>query len=297
MENPITPACIVDYPGEKLPRNARVLGSCNGLICIVINYKDMYLWNPCTRKSKKLAGLVSESTSFRFTVYGFGYNVANDDYNVVSVSGILGEEKVEEVAVYSLRTDSWRKIDDFPPCFPLTKSGVFVNGKLHWAGFGYKSSDMGVVSLDLARMEYGELQFPSCMGNISGIMLGVLKKSLCVGFRYQNNMDLWVMKDYGVMESWLKIGRLPSYAEPLCMSDKGEVLLSAASDFRLYNLGDGSVTRREIENVDGISSDQQVTIENLGQMYLDEVIYVESLVSPSADDDAERLHEQQRQEW
>ncbi|KAL3507357.1 hypothetical protein ACH5RR_032739 [Cinchona calisaya] len=91
-------------------------------------------------------------------------------------------------------------------------------------------------------------------------------------------MDLWVMKDYGVVESWTKVASLPPDQMLLCISGKGEILLSCASDFGLYNLGDQSLTHHKIEDVD--------------EVYHDDIIYVESLVSPVANDDAEGLCEQ-----
>lgn len=118
--------------------------------------------------------------------------------------------------------------------------------------------------------------------------LGVLGKCLCVSFVYweqqnmhsrlKKNMGLWVMKEYGVVESWIKVASIAPYHAPLCITVKGEILLTSSSEFGLYNLGDESMTYPRIEDVD--------------EDYLEGNIYVESLVSPVAD--KERVRDQQR---
>lgn len=286
LRNPATPAARIDYPGENPPHSTSVVGSCNGLICILLDEQDLYLWNPCTRQFRKLSdpGFSGNSRSFNF--YGFGYNESNNDYNVV-LGSISSVERKIEVVIYSLKTDSWSMIDNFPTCLPWLETGAFVSGKLHWAVSSCVCDcDARVVSLDLVRLEYGEVRLPGCVEDASVLTLGVLGKCLCVSILYcyqpnviwKKNVGLWVMMEYGVVESWIKVASVRPYHAPLCISAKGEILLTSSSDFGLYNLGDESMRYPRIEDVDDV--------------YLEGHIYVESLVSPFADE--ERLHDQQR---
>nr|XP_027101719.1 F-box protein CPR1-like isoform X2 [Coffea arabica] len=173
-------------------------------------------------------------------------------------------------------------IDNFPTCLPWLETGAFVSGKLHWAVSSCVCDcDARVVSLDLVRLEYGEVQLPGCVEDASVLTLGVLGKCLCVSILYcdqpnvysiwKKNVGLWVMMEYGVVESWIKVASVRPYHAPLCISAKGEILLTSSSDFGLYNLGDESMRYPRIEDVDDV--------------YLEGHIYVESLVSPFADEE------------
>ncbi|KAH7857907.1 hypothetical protein Vadar_017790 [Vaccinium darrowii] len=108
--------------------------------------------------------------------YGFGYDESADDYKVAQVVHYLGTGGLEvEVKVYNLRTDSWRRIGDFPDSwrtigdFPhrhhLDGLGTHLKGVLHW--FAGTESDVIIVSLDLAKETYGE-NLPLTIGTPGG---------------------------------------------------------------------------------------------------------------------------------
>ena len=64
--------------------SAKIVGSCNGLLCLAI-FEDrvIYLWNPCIRKFKRLPDTCLrrlESARLRFA-----YDSKNDDYKVVRI--------------------------------------------------------------------------------------------------------------------------------------------------------------------------------------------------------------------
>ncbi|PRQ57336.1 putative F-box domain-containing protein [Rosa chinensis] len=78
----------LEFP-VMFPNSSRrnIVGSCNGLICVEIDEKDMVLWNPCTgqsnllpKRTSKLCG-VGYDLTMKFS--GFGYDSTNDDYKVV----------------------------------------------------------------------------------------------------------------------------------------------------------------------------------------------------------------------
>ncbi|KAA8521092.1 hypothetical protein F0562_011755 [Nyssa sinensis] len=93
------------------------------------------------------------------------------------------------------------------------------------------------------------------------------------------SFDLWVMNEYGKNESWRKvritmpcITGIEAYAflKPLCLTKMGEIVLRiGARKLILYN--EKAETLRDLE-INGMP----------GQF--DTVTYVESLISPNADD-------------
>ncbi|XP_028058835.1 F-box/kelch-repeat protein At3g23880-like [Camellia sinensis] len=98
----------LNYPLKTLCLDAGIGGLCDGLVCVyfVENYDDIiYIWNPTTGKHKILP---SFGKGFILAIsYGFGYDSSNDDYKVVRISNFNDSL---EVKIYSLRTDSWRKL-------------------------------------------------------------------------------------------------------------------------------------------------------------------------------------------
>ncbi|PWA99588.1 F-box associated interaction domain-containing protein [Artemisia annua] len=139
------------------------------------------------------------------------------------------------VMVYLLKAGSWKEIGRFPRVNPCTK-GKFLNGALHWAT-GDRSSDSGViVSLDLGKEMYGEILQPKYDGKgYKKLGLGFLGEWLCVLYNYRDSceVDLWVMKVYGVKDSWTKLACIPyetdicwdKALDPLCISNDGIVLM------------------------------------------------------------------------
>ncbi|XP_047264045.1 F-box/kelch-repeat protein At3g23880-like [Capsicum annuum] len=126
----------------------KVVGSINGLISLAIEEKDLFLWNPSVSKLKN-------SLTGRFTSYGFGYDELYDDYKVVGITKYLcyDDSRYNVGKVYSLNNNSWKRLDDFQIVIQFPRSGVFVNGKLHWTNtakrFGYHN-DWDIIFVDLA---------------------------------------------------------------------------------------------------------------------------------------------------
>nr|GEV56572.1 small nuclear RNA activating complex (SNAPc), subunit SNAP43 protein [Tanacetum cinerariifolium] len=81
----------------------QLLGSCNGLLCIVTDWITPFLYNPSTRIYKMLphSGFV---VGVRFT---FGFDESNDVYKVVGIYG-------SKAKMYSLKLGRWKDINDVP---------------------------------------------------------------------------------------------------------------------------------------------------------------------------------------
>ncbi|CAK9141465.1 unnamed protein product [Ilex paraguariensis] len=282
LYEPSVNAIEMDYPMKNPHHAVWIVGSVNGLVCIAIEEDSIFLWNPSTRESKKLPNLGIKLKYGCYIIYGFGYDEISDDYKVVGIFCVFGIGGLyeTEVKVYSLRTDSWRGIGEFPGGIPLDDSGKFTNGALHWASSRDMRMDYWVlVSLDLAKETFGEVAQPKYGDGDFSLTLGVLGGCLCVLCDYRGiHANVWLMKEYGKRETWTKIATIPYlqdpviYTIPLCISKNDELLLELRSYLRLYNPKDDTF--------------KYPRIRNFGTCF-EANTYVESLISFNIDDAAE----------
>nr|XP_027118411.1 F-box/kelch-repeat protein At3g23880-like [Coffea arabica] len=226
-----------------------LLGSCNGLLCVCV-FGDIFLWNPSIRKSKKLPGFSPKSGTAAAMLYGFGYDESNDDYKVYR---ILGSNQTW-VDVYSQNMNSWGRIDEFKGV--LINQGVyFVSGKLHWS---VGSTGGKIVTLDLTDGMHGEVEQPKYGEHHVGWNLEVLGGCLAVFYYHQNgHVDLWIMQEYGVKESWTKVVLMINYPyssfqmfqKPVFLLKDGEILFQFGDGLVLYYPKRKSCTYPRIANV------------------------------------------------
>ncbi|XP_059300099.1 F-box/kelch-repeat protein At3g23880-like [Lycium ferocissimum] len=277
----VTHAFDLDYPMKLPHKSLSIVGSVNGLICFTIEEQHNFLWNPSIRMFKKLPYSRSTLRSKYFLMYGFGYDELHDDYKVVGITTSDNKGSCH-VKIYSLNSHCWRSTDDFHGELPVGKSGMVVNGKLHWFTFiaGLSAIDRvglngrDIVSVNLADGKYGKVEHPCYGEGKFDLTLGVLGSDLSVvcnnGKTYT---DVWVMKEYGVKESWIKMLTINPPNNPLnhlfcplfCMSNKSQILFEDGSTFMIYNLKDDSIRYRNITNCAD---------------FRDANIYIESLVLP-----------------
>ncbi|XVF38570.1 hypothetical protein REPUB_Repub20aG0113500 [Reevesia pubescens] len=250
------------------PRNwVDILGSCNGLVCIAPDEDTLFLLNPSTRESKRIPDPPSGFASNGLSVYGFGFDFVNDDYKVVKLG-------CRTVCVYSLRTDSWRKVGSFPFDDNAYESGVLLNGAIHWMASRGDGADYEcvVTAFSLEEEVFSDMPAPDIVDTSFEFVVGVLNGCLCVlHSRSQMHDDFWVMTKYGVSESWTKLTLSFSYIcmKPLCLAQNGEALLEVDGKLLLYNLEDDSYRYLVVHGIpagDGFEADT----------------YLESLVSPNS---------------
>ncbi|KEH37762.1 F-box protein interaction domain protein [Medicago truncatula] len=275
LENISEPPKAIKFSMEH---KYRILGSCNGLLCLFF-VKEGYvrLLNPSIEwKSKKSPTLDSyESHKYWITYYGFGYDHVNDKYKVLAVHANEFGGKV--IQIHTFGENSWTTIPNFPlPVGSVSWSGRFVSGTLNWVGNSCSSNRDVILSFDLSNETYKEVLLPEPDGvNVSKPVLGVLSNCLCVCFDSNNtHWDFWLMKKYGIAESWTRLMIIPlnkiwhclqsrpSFIQPLFMSENSSVFLRTYSKFFLYNLNNGRLDCFP------------------GYYEFDHHIYYESLVSP-----------------
>ncbi|AES88432.1 putative F-box domain, galactose oxidase/kelch, beta-propeller, F-box associated interaction [Medicago truncatula] len=203
-----------------------IVASCNGILCIADLYQTssihVLLWNPSIRKFKELPllekaiGHVINLTSG----FGFGYDSSTDNYKVVVVLGYtvldnnLNYVNKTDMMVHTLGTNFWKSIQECPFGDVCTKQYViFVSGTINWLTSidKYRQSALFIVSFDLEKEFCRKVLPPDDEGvDVSNLTLGVLRDFLCI----ISGNDVWVMKEYGIQESWTKLFTLSNMQDP-----------------------------------------------------------------------------------
>ncbi|XP_026398676.1 F-box/kelch-repeat protein At3g06240-like [Papaver somniferum] len=194
----------------------RILGICNGLFCL--------------RSDPELL-LVSVPT------HGFGYGRKTGDYKVVKII-TAGSDRFSQVRVYTLGTGSLRALENILYVFYLPGR---ANGVLHWLVHPCnrgKNTVRVILSFDVGDEKFKEMQLPIPLcGAPEGdkyykTSIGLLDGKLCLSWYVgDGNVDVWIMQNYGVIESWTKIfsvSRLKEdidFVRPVQSFKNGDILL------------------------------------------------------------------------
>ncbi|XP_047339560.1 F-box protein CPR1-like [Impatiens glandulifera] len=237
---------------------------------------NVFLWNPSTRKALKLpyASIEIEKqiglfNAYVYCVYRIGYDNTNDDYKVVRIV-ILSEPRSfseYEIMVYSLRSNSWHRLEKFPHCPNWSNFGdCIVGGALHFMSIVKSDlkSENSIVAFDLGTEKCRVLPQPEYNGTPSKLCLDNLGGCLSLSCVYESSIvDVFLLKEYGGMkEHWsrlITLSRTSTFKifhplKPIAYSKCGKKVWLNMDDKRLvlYNLEQKSV--EEIKDRDRSST-------------------------------------------
>ncbi|KAK4798763.1 hypothetical protein SAY86_031089 [Trapa natans] len=215
----LTKGHAVDFPMDKKYCNYRDVGACNGLICFshhsavdsTNSPEHIVLWNPSIRTCFLVPSwrLSSEWENYICT-FGFGFDSYSNQFKVVKLSysalQILHCSSAPKVEIFVLGTNEWRTVNTYVP-FVIQKhsSRVYIHGAVHW--IGQRSSDQArvIVVFDVHEEVFREFEIPSgIVQRGAELALRVYRDSLCLSKILSGDLSIWVMKEYGVKESWTK---------------------------------------------------------------------------------------------
>ncbi|PQP97715.1 F-box/kelch-repeat protein [Prunus yedoensis var. nudiflora] len=277
---------------ELYDRHLRMVGTCNGLICLaddIFRYGyNIFIWNPAIRK---LVTLPRPGVSFMVhggynAAIGFGFDANTNDYKVVRLVNLLdtSADSTTLAEVYSIASSSWTSLDFVSPSCILRvrESQAFVNGTLHWPVL--RRTDYGneyfILTFDVSSKLFREMPVPKsliCDFRL-GLKLSVSGDGKSIALFSMDSkcedrfLDIWVMKEYGIKESWTKLITLgpqgPERLLPraLCFRKSGEVLLmlcgarEAFSDYDYTFDNDHIKSKHELVSLDLVNK----TVKNLG---------------------------------
>ncbi|CAL2238128.1 unnamed protein product [Prunus armeniaca] len=220
-------------------------------------------------------------TLMGFIRYAFGYDSRTNDYKVLrSVCHYKAPHLSCAVEIWSLARGSWNRLSDavVPAKFSPgnfthdDNAASFVNGALHWIQ-GNHRDDKFIVSFDLSTELFGKILMPTSALKRSKkwTLEAPVGKEFCYVSRYgdclaffvkRQNMlltgdvrfHLWVMKDYGVAESWSKLFIISTQKfvdRPLGFRKNGQVVLSYVSRTKFYDLVEPNTKQCDHFRMDG----------------------------------------------
>ncbi|XP_074373997.1 F-box protein CPR1-like [Apium graveolens] len=112
------------------------------------------------------------------------------------------------VIVYGLKTNSWSRLQGISKQYYLSGVwGIFMAGALHWIAIKTLGSESCLLILDLGVKNYREVQMPKVENkNVNDMCIVRFEKSLSVlEYHHHVRIDVWVMNNYGVANSWCKL--------------------------------------------------------------------------------------------
>ncbi|KAK1353732.1 putative F-box and associated interaction domains-containing protein [Heracleum sosnowskyi] len=220
-------------PFSVLMPKFTVVGSCNGLLCLCDSlYKDaVYIYNPFTRDYKELPK--TRQYEEETVVWGFGYLPGTNKYKVVKVvhqwilsTGIHNVQRTRmsgtsksEVFVFTLGGNTWRNVGLAPRYLERkSQEALCTNGRLHWVTLGVRNIVHGliIISFDLAEEKFYEIPRPDFSDLIESenyhlaILRGCLS-AVVYGHGLRRDLEIWLMRDYNVKESWVKEFKIRAY--------------------------------------------------------------------------------------
>ncbi|XP_004298211.1 PREDICTED: F-box/kelch-repeat protein At3g23880 [Fragaria vesca subsp. vesca] len=266
-----------------------LLGSCHALVLLEKDEILLLLWNPSTGETRVFPKPALQEKDLIF--HGLGYDPSTEDYKI-----ILGHSDPLKtvIEVFSVKRNAWRTYIDLE-CGKQSMQdlqGCYLNGAIHWINISFMKSS--IISFSLADNRFEEtLPLPdlgpdrsfelTCLG------IGTAKNRL---FVYSGPdcscLSIWVMKEFGVGESWTRVVHVPSELirqdfgrgehglKPVCILDSGQVMI--AHDEKCLLLYDPKArTFRKIIHEDIYDSPVEVLTyeENLESLPVAEVVKLE----------------------
>ncbi|XP_059627631.1 F-box/kelch-repeat protein At3g06240-like [Cornus florida] len=251
------------FPNNPVHPRCSVVGSGNGLICMEVDFLSkpiedfwfIYIFNPSTREFMQIPDREFPRN------FGFGYDHCSDDCKLVKITD-------NSVYVYSVSVGSWRKVQDFPEYndgLIASEPMVELNGVIHWISLLPKFE---IVAFSLADEKLWMIAMPPCYTEFEAFRFTVFQGCLCV--MPQGDHAYWIMKEYGVEESWTRIAgdEVPKsdvFAQLAVLNYGETMLLVDGNKSALYN------TRED-------ACSENIVIE--GEEDLKLTIYVDSFTSP-----------------
>ncbi|KAF2301785.1 hypothetical protein GH714_029245 [Hevea brasiliensis] len=254
----------IPYPKDIIEKCSfiDIVGSCcNGLICLrdvyysehlrnvwvdSYNYdSNIVLWNPTTTETKILpqSNVPLPPDSFiSLEIVDFGFDARTSDCKVLRIFEYvsLDSQWGYLVEIYSLRDDTWRKVDvnlnswqlpsyKYDDIYYYGRGHTGANGTFHW----WAREDNWkyvIVSFELSKDAIKTTALPDTINpRNSWQTTFCLNGYIALPFCDNNHVELWVLLEYGVKESWTKLFTIAcpeNVSQPLGFSSNGKLFLA-----------------------------------------------------------------------
>ncbi|XP_058741961.1 F-box/kelch-repeat protein At3g23880-like [Vicia villosa] len=242
LDNPSFDFSVDSYYLVQDKGCSNIVGSCNGLICLVGEYNtyEYYeylfrLWNPATGTTSPKFGFLGSlhdppagpvsryDCCYKFT---FGCDNSTSTYKLVASSYDAHAHR-SYVRILSFGDNVWRNIQSFP-VDPLYSDlsyqyygdvSVYFKSTINWLAIQnhlcYDSTNIEdisieqfvIVSLDLRTETYNQYLLPPEFDQVPTVAPIISVLGDCLSFSYcynETHLIIWQMKKFGVQNSWTK---------------------------------------------------------------------------------------------
>ncbi|KAG6604900.1 F-box protein, partial [Cucurbita argyrosperma subsp. argyrosperma] len=208
-----------------------VVGSCHGFLCLSDSlYNDkLFIYNPFTRDYLELPK--TKEFSNPDVVCGVGFHPQTKQFKVLTIVYARGFRRIQrrfshsEVQIFTLGSSNWRSIGKLYHHLAQGQPQAVVNGRLHWVSLPPRHHlGRAIVSFDLETEQFIDIPKPD-LGSLSRnnyhlvILNGCLSAAVYCTY---GKMEIWVMKEYGVKESWVKSFNIGTYM-PKALKQEAEI--------------------------------------------------------------------------
>jgi F-box interacting protein len=194
-----------------------IVNSCNGLLCLCCPFEGnpLVICNPVISEFIRLPKATNTPNRLRKLEpvgFGFGFQPKTNEYMVIQIWEKFFTRTYPRVLermifeIHTLGTPSWRNVEVDPQLSnSRLKYPTCLNGVIHWIRFEGRTNNKSILCFCL---ESEKLQsFPSppdvlrkriSMGESRGLLY------ICDTYSF-HDVTMWVMKEYGIGESWTKV--------------------------------------------------------------------------------------------
>ncbi|XP_043811559.1 F-box/kelch-repeat protein At3g06240-like [Manihot esculenta] len=254
----MSPPQEIPYPHDIMENCSFVdiVGSCcNGVICLRDGYffeNLLGLWGFLLFQmlpQSNLSHPPPPPEPFSLEIVEFGFDSTTCDYKVLRIFEYLTHDNQCDylAEIYSLRDDTWRKLDVSLNSWELPRykyengyseynydhrAHTGANGTFHWCAKERDHSRDLIVSFDLSNEVIKTTALPDAFSSHFWRTILCLNEHVALSLSTNHHVELWVLLEYGVDESWTKLFTV-AYPEclemslPLGFSRKGELFFSS----------------------------------------------------------------------
>nr|BAQ18925.1 S5-locus linked F-box protein type-10 [Petunia x hybrida] len=239
----------------------RLIGPCNGLIVLTDSLTTI-VFNPATLKYRLIPPCpFGIPRGFRRSISGIGFGFDSDanNYKVVRLSEVYKEpcDKEMKVDIYDFSVDSWRELlgQDVPFVFWFPCAEILYKRNFHWFAF---ADDVVILCFDMNTEKFHNMGMPDACHFADGKSYGLVILFKCMTLIcYPDPMpssptekltDIWIMKEYGEKESWIKRCSIRLLPESPLAVWKDEILLlhSKMGHLIAYDLNSNEVQELDL---------------------------------------------------
>jgi len=227
-------------------------GSVHGILCLFCaSRRSILLWNPSTKEVKLIPPSPFDSKPNCYIYvdhHAFGYDFVNNDYRVMRHVVVVDETNYKANyghyiwEIYSVRNNSWRKLDDDMQNESMREDQLYIDGLSHWLCKGETNNETYLLSFDWSNEVFLTTPIPSdmdesfdCYSVRRHLMLLNGSIAFILNYKETGTFHISILGELGVKKSWTKIfilGPLPCLEYPIGAGKKGNMLFTKKDNHR-----------------------------------------------------------------